>query len=189
MTVGVHVSLEDVVDWLRSRPRPEYEWEEEPEEKASPVRRQEAERRRRAQIDIPVDGEEEERQPKPRKERLFDRKPRVPQPHELLTRGAQAAVSAAAEAETPAPEAEHPVKEKDLAEIEPQGLPVLADEEQAVPDGPLPAPAREMPKPEQPEPSAAPEPLREAAASKLKRDEVEEAAAEVADSIESSLSQ
>ena len=189
LMVAFHVSLADVVDWLRSRPRPEYEWEEEPEEKASPVRRQEAERRRRAQIDIPVDGEEEERQPKPRKERLFDRKPRVPQPHELLTRGAQAAVPAAAEAETPAPEAEHPVKEKDLAEIEPQGLPVLADEEQAVPDGPLPAPAREMPKPEQPEPSAAPEPLREAAASKLKRDEVEEAAAEVAESIESSLSQ
>ena len=93
LMAAFHVTIVDVVDYLRTRPRPEYEEEAIPErprreQRAQPQR---AERPRRpADIDIPVDeGPLVGKQPEPplqkKKEKFFNRKPSVPTPDEVLT--------------------------------------------------------------------------------------------------------
>ncbi len=87
-------TLMDAADWIFNRP--EYEYEPEPE----PVRRSRRESvperaavsRRASAIDIPVDdGPLADRQPEaaepPQKKGFFNKKPRVPSPDQLLTRG------------------------------------------------------------------------------------------------------
>ena len=99
LLAAFNLTVVDVVDYIRSRPHPEYEEEELPE----PPRSRRTQRpeptpqaqsaARRADIDIPVDdgplAGEARPQPEevltPRKERLFNRKPSVRTPDQVLT--------------------------------------------------------------------------------------------------------
>lgn len=107
MTV-CNVTVVDIVDAIRNRPHPEYEEEELPEPRPrdrrpapapAPAEKPAAGGRRRPAIDIPVDevpaeaaAQEAPEQPreeeKPRKERLFNRRPSVPTPDQVLTASA-----------------------------------------------------------------------------------------------------
>ncbi len=164
----------DLADWLSSRPpRREYEPEEEEEEPSAPVPARAVKpapvsrERRRAAIDIPVDDgplpqseEEEEPQPQPEPRRgLFDRKPRVPTPDQV--------VSTAQEAVRSAPEP-------------------LSLEEQSEP--PFQTPAQPL-QPFVPAVVQPPEIQREPAVPKLKKGEADEAAAQVSQEVEEALSQ
>ena len=200
LMAAASVSVVDIVDWWRSRPRPEYEYEEIP---ARPVHRVEqprenalpasAPRRRKAAIDIPVDdGPGAEPAPPPvRKERLFDRKPRVPRPDELFRPVTQP--EPACEEKTVPPEEELPF---DFPGQTGSALsePVVPREERV----PIPVekrePAPEPVPPAEPEEESAPVPklpeiVREPAVSRADREETAAAAAEISQSIEERMEQ
>ena len=180
----------DVADWIFNRPRYEYEYE--PEEPA-PRRESRAERRgaaealsqtaaRRAAIDIPVeDGPLVGRGPEPapeKKRHLFDRRPRVPSPDQLLTGEKQEA----APQNAPAPEPEF-VQEPIMA---PQPIPVVPPVTAAPPGQPhRPEPAEPQPQEPAPEPGPAVQPELQ----KVTRQEAAQEAAQVARDIQGSLSQ
>ena len=188
MTV-CNVTVVDIVDAIRNRPHPEYEEEELPEPRPrdrrpapapAPAEKPAAGGRRRPAIDIPVDevpaeaaAQEAPEQPreeeKPRKERLFNRRPSVPTPDQVLT-------ASATEAE----------EERPFQAPEPQ------------PGEPVTGPAVRQPETFQPAPAASvtpapappmPEIEREPAVPKVKGKEAAQAAAEVAQEVEKSLSQ
>ena len=188
MTV-CNVTVVDIVDAIRNRPHPEYEEEELPEPRprdrhpapaSAPAEKPAAGGRRRPAIDIPVDevpaeaaAQEAPEQPreeeKPRKERLFNRRPSVPTPDQVLT-------ASATEAE----------EERPFQAPEPQ------------PGEPVTGPAVRQPETFQPAPAASvtpapappmPEIEREPAVPKVKGKEAAQAAAEVAQEVEKSLSQ
>ena len=188
MTV-CNVTVVDIVDAIRNRPHPEYEEEELPEPRPrdrrpapapAPAEKPAAGGRRRPAIDIPVDevpaeaaAQEAPEQPreeeKPRKERLFNRRPSVPTPDQVLT-------ASAVEAE----------EERPFQAPEPQ------------PGEPVTGPAVRQPETFQPAPAASvtpapappmPEIEREPAVPKVKGKEAAQAAAEVAQEVEKSLSQ
>ena len=164
----------DILDWFKDRPHPEYEEEELPEPEPAPKQSRPApiqREKRRPAIDIPVDDgprpqEEPQSEPEPVKKGLFDRRPKVPTPDQLLT-------GAAAQPEEPAAAQEPPVP------------PVTPPE-------PFPLPKEEIleqvSKPAEPAP-AMPEIVREPAVPKLKKGDAAEAAAQVTQEVAEALSQ
>ena len=183
LLAAFNLTVVDVVDYIRSRPHPEYEEEELPE----PPRSRRTQRpeptpqaqsaARRADIDIPVDdgplAGEARPQPEevltPRKERLFNRKPSVRTPDQVLTgaRPMEAPPSAPAAPAEPA--------------VSPE-----------VPDAPAPVPAPFAPAPTAPaapvpDPTPMPEIQREPAVEKVKKSDAAQAAAEVAQEVEKKL--
>jgi len=164
----------DIVNWFQARPHPEYEEyeEEEPEPKAAAKSAPPAHReRRRSSIDIPIDDgplpEPEPEEEKPKKRGFFDRKSKVPAPHEVLT-GAADQESAAVEEPEKAP----------VAPPEPFPMPKEEILERAA--QPVSAPEA---------PVTMPEIEREPAVSKLKRGEADEAAAQVSQEVAEGLAQ
>ncbi len=115
-----NVTIVDIVDAIRNRPHPEYEEEELPERKAKPVKAppvrepvQEEQGRRKPNIDIPVDEPSVPPaapvvQPSI-KDKLFNRKPAVPTPDQVLT----------GKTEEPNPEAEETEVFPDHAPVPP----------------------------------------------------------------------
>ncbi len=214
LMVAASVSLVDIVDWYRSRPRPEYEYEEEepapprggrrlaqPEERGAPAP---AARRRKPAIDIPVDdgpeaAEEEPSAPPPRKERLFNKQPRVLRPDELFQAGKERAPEPVHEQQEPEPEEEEALP-FDFPEQTASALvePVVAKEARTpIPVGkrepaPEPVPVAAEPREEGPAPTPAPklpEIVREPAVPKADKSETAAAAAEISQSIEENMEQ
>ncbi|MCI8423547.1 MAG: DNA translocase FtsK [Lawsonibacter sp.] len=190
-------SLIDIADWIFNRP--EYDYEPEPQReqkpKAKPSPRREPAKphgrapsapelkRTHTAIDIPVDDVppvRQEPEPEPAEKRsLFDKKPRVPTPDQVL-------ISRRPE---PVPEPESaPVLEEELEPEVPAASAVLV-EAPAAPPPPLPEPEPEPAAPSnvvpfQPRPEPAPK------AEKLTlRQEAEEAAAQMAQDIQSTMTQ
>ena len=169
---AVNVRVVDVVDFFRSRPRREYE-EELPEPAPRPAREPKPAKPQsagawwtRGQEDTPVSSEPPAAEQKPeKKEKFFDRKPRVPTPDQVLT----GAVDKPAEA---VPE---PVAAEEPAVPAPEPLPV-AEEPVAPPVAAVPVPPM-------------PEIEREPAMPKLKKGDAAQAAAQVSQEVEESLSQ
>ena len=194
MTV-CNVTIVDIVDAIRNRPHPEYEEEELPEPRPrgkrpapapapAPIEKPAAGGRRRPVIDIPVDevpaeaaaqetAEQPQEEVKPKKERLFNRRPSVPTPDQVLT----ASVAEAAEEERPftAPEPQ-PQPEEPVISPMPVQQPEPFQPAPVVPVTPAPVPPM-------------PEIEREPAVPKVKGKETEQAAAEVAQEVEKNLSQ
>ena len=192
MTV-CNVTVVDIVDAIRNRPHPEYEEEELPEPRPrgrrpapapAPVAAEKpaAAGRRRPVIDIPVDevpaeaaAQETTEQPpeeeKPRKSGLFNRRPSVPTPDQVLT-------ASAAEAEEEPPFSQ-PEPEPQPQPVEPAVSPAAVRQPepfQPVPVAPAPVPPM-------------PEIEREPAVPKAKGKETAQAAAEVAQEVEKNLGQ
>ena len=185
LLAAFNLTVVDVVDYIRSRPHPEYEEEELPE----PPRSRRTQRpeptpqaqsaARRADIDIPVDdgplAGEARPQPEevlaPRKERLFNRKPSVRTPDQILT-GARPM-----EAPPPAP----------AAPAEPAVSPEVPDAPTPVPEPAPFAPAPTAPAAPVPDPTPMPEIQREPAVEKVKKSDAAQAAAEVAQEVEKKL--
>ncbi len=143
-----NLTLVDIVDAIRDRPRPEYEEEDPPQpRRLEPRRREEAPAptqaksspppRKRAVIDIPVDdGPEPEPRPPvspvQKKERFFDRNPRVPAPDQVLAESlerptahgggpeTELAPPPSAPAPEPGPEAEPSTPAIEPLELEPE---------------------------------------------------------------------
>ena len=173
--IAARVTPLDIIRFIRNRPHPEYEVEEEVVEKPV-VRRAEEKaavnRSRRAAIDVPMDEPvkpalpPEPKKPvppeetlKPKKEGFFNRISRVKRPDEVLTG-----------------------KETEAPAVAPESL----TEQPAVP-APAPEPIT-PPEPVSTEPlPPMPEVVREPAVPKLKKDEVAQVAAEVAQDIEKKL--
>ena len=195
MTV-CNVTIVDIVDAIRNRPHPEYEEEELPEPRShsrrpapvpvsAPAEKPAPIGRRRPVIDIPVDETPAESPPaetpekpqepsqevKPKKDRLFNRCPSVPTPDQVLTASVAEATAEERPFTTPEPQPEDPT-------VNP--MPVRPTEPfQPAPAAPVtPAPAPPMPEIE-----------REPAVPKVKGKEAAQAAAEVAQEVEKSLSQ
>lgn len=175
----------DIVDWFRSRPRIEYEEEEAPAPR--PVERRprpepKPERKRSsAAIDIPVDEPpimEEKPAPPPKKERLFDHRPSVPTPDQILAGRTAAAEPEVPVAAPPIPEPAIPA----VAEFIPAPAPVSV---------PVPEFGVSVPAPptivEAPPVPPMPEVVREPAVPKNKAAVAALAAAEVAQDIERGL--
>ena len=195
MTV-CNVTIVDIVDAIRNRPHPEYEEEELPEPRShsrrpapvpvsAPAEKPAPIGRRRPVIDIPVDEvpaesppaetpekpQEPSQEVKPKKDRLFNRRPSVPTPDQVLTASVAEAAAEERPFTTPEPQPEDPT-------VNP--MPVRPPEPfQPAPAAPVtPAPAPPMPEIE-----------REPAVPKVKGKEAAQAAAEVAQEVEKSLSQ
>ena len=181
----------DVADWIFNRPRYEYEPQPEPErphraKKEAPAHRETATPaekpvKARTPIDIPVDTipmkdelPKEPIAPEQKKRSFFDRKPRVPTPDQVLTGALNRGE------EKPAPKAEEPEKPAFVAEpiVPPTPIPV-------VPPVTVAPPGEVVPPVEEP---AAP-PVKESESARLKRREVEEAAAQVAQDIQDTMEQ
>ncbi len=183
LLAAFNLTVVDVVDYIRSRPHPEYEEEELPEpprsrrtQRPEPAPQAQSDARRAA-IDIPVDdgplAGDARPQPEevltPRKERLFNRKPSVRTPDQVLT-GARPM-----EAPPPAP----------AAPAEPAVSPEVPDASAPVP-APF-APAPTAPAAPVPDPTPMPEIQREPAVEKVKKSDAAQAAAEVAQEVEKKL--
>ena len=167
-----------IVDWFRDRPHPEYEEEEieerprrvpEPKPAKEPVLQRD---RRRTLIDIPVDdGPElsdgpEEKAETPDRRSLFDRKPKVPTPDQVL----------AGSKEEPAREGDSPEREEPVAPPAPFPMPKEEILERAA-QTPL-------------EPTLPTvEITREPSVAKLKKGEADEAATEISQEVAETLSQ
>ena len=188
-----NMTVVDIIDAVRDYRWAEYEEEELPEPRPQKHRREEPEVRASARlrqkpvIDIPVDDGPEAapapRTPVPKKEKLFDRRPRVPTPDQVL--------KSLAEADT-APEA-GPSGGMDVNQtaVQPEEVPAAASVVSTVldlePEGP--EPVRED-IPAEPEPKPAPPPIeieREPAVPRSKKaqlaQETQQAAQEVAEDI------
>lgn len=186
-------TLFDVADWIFNRPHYEYELEAEPERPRRRANREErevihppveAEPVRRAAIDIPVDDgpvRKPEPEPVPEKKRsFFDRKPRVPSPDQLLTGKKEA---------PPQPVPEEEKDETFVSEpiVAPKPIPVVPPVPVAPPDPPV-EPTEEPAQPVVPAPPA-PAAIQPESSGKVKRQEVEQEAAQVAQDIQGSLEQ
>ena len=166
LMVAAHVSFGDVAEFFRSRPHPAYEEEDYPvpmpsdDSRQRPREEPERGRHRDVSIDIPVGDEPPvlEEVTGNRKDRLFDRNVRVRRPDEVLCGGEEKSAP-------PAPVCT-PVPQKN-----PEPVP------QAKQVAPLPVV----------EPTSAPEIVREPAVPKVKKAEVEQAAAEVEEAVSGSL--
>jgi len=170
-----HRTIFDLADWIFNRPA--YEPQPEPKRREPAPKAAAPKPARRSAIDIPVDSvpggempsprpQEEPKNPLPflekTKRSFFDRKPRVPAPDQVLA-GQQAAAG-----EQPASQPVEPVPAEPPVSVEP---PV-----------PQPEPILEAP-------VISPPPVQEPEQPKLKRGEVEEAAAQVAQDIQGNLDQ
>ncbi|MCQ4864243.1 FtsK/SpoIIIE family DNA translocase [Pseudoflavonifractor phocaeensis] len=186
LMAAANVTVVDIVDYIRDRPRPEYEEQEIPEprprERKAPaepaVQKAAPSGRRKPNIDIPVDDgpmpgrAEPEPQIAEKKEKLFNRKPSVPTPDQILAGAAQ---------ERPAPVAESiPTPESVITP--PPAVPTPVPEPVVV-TRPAPEPAAHVPVPPMPEIE------REPAVPKVKASEAARAAAEVAQEVEKNLEQ
>lgn len=178
LMVAFHVSPVDIVDRIRERPRIEYEEEELPERpRRQPRDVQSVATVRRVQppqIDIPVDEGplvEKRSEPKPieKKERFFNRKPSVPTPDQVLAETVPPTLE---------PETDVPSNEPDIfaAPSEPCTL-----QEPVTLSKPEPVVTPVTP------PQSMPEIEREPAIPRVKKEETEKAAEEVAQDIARSL--
>ena len=190
-------TLLDVADWIFNRPRYEYEPEAEPErprrragreERAAVSQPVETEHVRRVDIDIPVDdGPVQRPEPAPvpeRKRSFFDRKPRVPSPDQLLTGKKQQPLAQ--------PELEEGKEETFVSEpiVAPKPIPVVPPVSVAPPEQPVDKPAEQPAQPVQPAaPAPTPVASQPESSGKVKRQEVEQEAAQVAQDIQGSLEQ
>ena len=193
LMAALNVTVVDVVDYLRTRPRPEYEEEEIPQRPPREPRPPREDKRRPVEIDIPVDegplvGKKPEPPLQKKKEKLFNRKPSVPTPDQVLIgEPAQDAVQeeeyAAAAPVVDEPAA--PVVDEPAAPVIPEPVPAP----QPIPEMPTPQPVPQ-PTPEPPPPPA-PEIVREPAVPKTAKEaraaEAAQLAQEVTRDIERSL--
>ena len=186
--IAAQVTPMDIVRYFRDRPRVEYEYEEdeEPEPEQPPVRRRSEEKRetaaRRAMIDIPMDGDPvpEQKEEPVEKKGFFNRVSRVKRPDEVLTSQQETAkpASAASQAEE--------VKKEAVGFNGDLDVPVFSGAPQAAPVDDLPPVEREPAVPATP---VMPPVEREPAVQKVKKEEAELAAAEVAQDIAANLEQ
>jgi len=197
MGLGVfNRTVVDVADWFFNRPHYEYEVQEIPERpKRAPKQRPEpaqeqhvpqpAARSRRAQIDIPVDDgplvgktvqQEEPIMKVEKKGSFFNRKPRVPAPDQLLTGNAQQ------------PEVEQEPVKKVQPMVQPPVPEVVEQPSAAVHFVPESEPVAEPEVASVPQAAVSmPEITREPAVPKVKKEEAQKAAMEIAQDIEANL--
>ena len=187
LLAAFNLTVVDVVDYVRSRPHPEYEEEELPEPQPRPRRTQRPEPApqdqpgaRRAAIDIPVDDGPLAGAPRPqpeevlapRKERLFNRRPSVRTPDQVLT--------GARPMETPPPVPAAPEEPAVCPEVPDASAPAPEPAPFApVATAPAAAPVSDLP--------PMPEIQREPAVEKVKKSDAAQAAAEVAQEVEKKL--
>ena len=185
LMAALNVTVVDVVDYLRTRPRPEYEEEEIPQRPPREPRPPREDKRRPVEIDIPVDegplvGKKPEPPLQKKKEKLFNRKPSVPTPDQVLI-GEPAQETVQEEEYAVAA----PVVDEPVAPVIPEPVPAP----QPISEMPAPQPVPQ-PGPEPPTPPA-PEIVREPAVPKTAKEaraaEAAQLAQEVTRDIERSL--
>ena len=199
-------TIVDVADWFFSRPRYEYEPQDPPERPVvrvpQPTPRSSGRRAEAPDIDIPVDdGPLVGKEPPPppeKKKHFFDRRPRVPTPDQILTRGT--AVPPEPQSAAPAPQPE-PAPEPEETNPTPAFLSARAPQPEppAPEENPTPvyasaepAPAPAVSAPVEAPPPPMPEVVREPAVpktAKSEKAEAEQAAQEMAEHIQAGMEQ